>query len=956
LHNTHFMKRSSFIITSIAVICAVAIPLTSVIAQGKTKKTSFALPYEKFKLENGLEVVLHEDHSDPIVAVATLMHVGSNREKPGKTGFAHFFEHMSFNDSENTPQGANRKLIPEWGGERNGGTWTDGTIYYEVVPKDAFDKILWIDSDRLGFMINTVTKEALEAEKQVVKNEKRERVDNAPYGFTDEIIRTNLYPKEHPYNWTVIGSLPDLQAATLDDVKEFYNIYYGANNATLVIAGDIDIKQTREKVQRWFGEIRKGTEVKPIKPVAAKLTETKAFYFEDNFARLPELRMIFPTVEDYHPDIYALDILGQLLSGSRKSPLYKIIVEEKKQAPAVSSGQNSNELAGEFIFRVRANAGISLDEIKTSIEEGLVRFEKDWFSDSELQRVKAEQETALYQGVETVLNKAFRLAQDNEFIGDPGYIMKSAALTQAVTRDDIERVYNQYIKGKNYLITSVVPKGQATLMVKGSMQATVWQEQIVSGIQNENTSRGEEANIEKTKTKYDRSEPAFGETPLFKMPSIWKDKLTNGLVLSGIENNEIPLATFDITIPGGHAFDQLDKAGTANLMAQLMMQGTAKRTPAELEEAIGLLGSSIFIQCMNEDIRITANCLARNFEPTFALVKEMLLEPRWDETEYNRLKKALETNLKGTEANAPAIAGRNFNKLLYGSKHIFGLPVTGTLQTAAVISLDDLKNYYQSYLSPSKASFHIAGAIPKDRVVKTVNTLNAWDAKDATGPSYGMPEPARAGNVYFIDFPDAKQSVLYIGRLALSATDPNSNNLDFANEILGGGSSGKLFQTLRIEKGYTYGAYSFINKLKEIAPFAVNTSVRSNATLPSLQIIKSILADYGNNFSDQEVAVTKNKVLKSNTLAYESLGAKLGMLRDITKYNLSYKFVEEDQQELMNMNLTDFKNVIGKYMKEEDMIYLIVGDKATQLNEVRQLKGKVLLLDSQGTLLGEGSN
>lgn len=436
------------------------VSITTIYGQNKDgkEKNTFSLPYEKFTLSNGLEVVLHEDHSDPIVAVATVMHVGSNREKPGKTGFAHFFEHMSFNDSENTPQGANRKLIPEWGGERNGGTWSDGTIYYEVVPKDAFDKILWIDSDRLGFMINTVTKEALEAEKQVVKNEKRERVDNAPYGYTDEIIRTNLYPRDHPYNWTVIGSLPDLQAATLEDVKEFYDLYYGANNATLVIAGDIDLAATKKKVERWFSEIRRGPEVKALPPMPVKLDETKSLSFEDNFAKLPELRMIFPTVENYHQDMYALNILGKLLSGSRKSPLYKIIVEEKKLAPAVSSEQSSDEIAGEFVLRVRANAGTSLNEVKNSIEEGWDRFEKESFTDSELQRIKAEQETELYEGISTVLNKAFTLAQDNEFKGDPTYIIKAAAMMQAVTREDVMRVYRQYIKNKKYVMTSVVPK------------------------------------------------------------------------------------------------------------------------------------------------------------------------------------------------------------------------------------------------------------------------------------------------------------------------------------------------------------------------------------------------------------------------------------------------------------------------------------------------------------------
>lgn len=930
----------------------------AIMAQSPQKgKASFALPYEKFTLANGLEVVLHEDHSDPIIAVATLMHVGSNREKPGKTGFAHFFEHMSFNDSENAPQGANRKLIPEWGGRRNGGTWSDGTIYYEVVPKDAFDKILWIDSDRLGYMINTVTKEALEAEKQVVKNEKRENVDNVPYGYTDEIIRTNLYPADHPYHWTVIGSLPDLQAATLDDVKEFYEMYYGANNATLVIAGDINIKETKDKVQRWFGEIRKGPEVKPMKPMPVKLDQVKSFYFEDNFARLPELRMVFPTVENYHRDVYALDILSELLSGSRKSPLYRIIVEQKKQAPGVNSSQDGEELAGEFVFRVRANAGTSLEDVKTSIEEGLALFEKEGFTDNDLQRVKAEQETSLYNGIGTVLSKAFTLANANEFIGDPAYIIKSAAMTQAVTREDIMRVYNQYIKGKPYLMTSVVPKGQTNLAVKGATPATVWQEQIVAGVQNENVTRGGEADTPKTKTKYDRSEPAFGELPLFKMQPIWDAKLNNGLSIIGTENSEIPLVTFDITIPGGHALDPADKAGVANLMAQLMMQGTAKRTPAELEEAIGLLGSSITIQCANEEIRITGGCLARNFEATFALAQEMLLEPRWDVAEYERLKKALETSLKGNEANATAIANRVFIKLIYGPDHIFSRPVMGTLQTTANITLDDLKGYYASNFTPTGAAFHIAGAVDKSRVIKTVTSLEKqWQAKPVKSAASVAPQPAPAGNVYFVDFPDAKQSVILAGRIALSATDPNSDKLNFANEILGGGSSGKLFQTLRVEKGYTYGAYSFINAAKAPAPFMVSTSVRSNATLPSLQIIQSILADYGKNFSAQDVEVTKNKVLKASTLSYESLGSKLAALREISKYNRSKKFIEESQQELVKMTLADFKSVIGQYMGEPDMIYLIVGDKASQLKEVTQLKGKVILLDNQGNPVGEGSN
>ncbi len=292
----------------------------------------FSIEYEKFTLDNGLEVILHQDASDPIVAVATMMHVGSNREKSGKTGFAHFFEHMSFNDSENVPVGANRKMIPEWGGSRNGGTWTDGTVYYEVVPKDAFEKILWIDSDRFGYMINTVTNAALEREKQVVKNEKRQNYDNRPYGYTNEVIRKNLYPEGHPYSWTVIGALPDLQAATIEDVKEFYKKYYGASNASLVIAGDIDVEETKTLVKKWFGEIAIGPEVEKLKPMPVTLTESKSLFFEDNFAKLPELRMVLPTVEEYHMDGYWEQSGGLFGKSLRDQKLFRLWSRKRRAA------------------------------------------------------------------------------------------------------------------------------------------------------------------------------------------------------------------------------------------------------------------------------------------------------------------------------------------------------------------------------------------------------------------------------------------------------------------------------------------------------------------------------------------------------------------------------------------------------------------------------------------------
>lgn len=915
-------------------------------------QSEFSLDYEKFTLENGLEVILHVDKSDPIVAFTTVVHAGSNREKPGRTGFAHFFEHMAFNDSENVPRGWNRKAIPDWGGARNGGTWSDGTIYYEVVPKDAFDKILWIDSDRLGYMINTVTQAALEREKQVVKNEKRQRVDNAAYGYTQEVIRKALYPHGHPYSWTVIGSLPDLQAATLEDLKEFYSGLYGPNNATLAIVGDIDIAQTKAKVQQWFGEIHKGPDVKPLPAMPVTLTETQAFYFEDNFAKLPELRLTFPTVEAYHADEQALNVLAQILAGSKNSVLYKHIVEQGKLAPRVSSYNNSMELAGEFVFRVRANAGTDLDAVQTALNAALAQFETDGVDAKDLQRIKAEQETSLYAGVSTVLGKSNQLASDNEFAGDPAYAIKSAKLLNAVSAQDVMAAYEKYVQGRPAIITSFVPKGQSELAVSDSVVASVWIEEVTSGAASEEVSQGAEADYVKTASTFDRSEPDFGELPLVQMPTIWEARLANDIALIGIENSETPLVSFDVTIAGGGWFDPLDKKGVASLLARLMNEGTATKTAAELEQAIGLLGSTIRVSVSAEELTISVGALSKNFEATMELVEEILSQPRWQDADFDRVKSATLTSIKGREASPRAIAGLAFSRLIYGDQHPLGFAQNGNFATVTDIEIADLQAYYKALLG-SKARMHIAGDISQDRAVKAFEHLaEKFTPSEQASPTYPIAGQVNAGKVFFIDVPGSKQSVIYVGKLTVASTHADANKLDFTNEKLGGGISGDLAQTLRIEKGYTYGAYSRISYGLVAQPFSASTSVRANATQPSLGIIRDMIANYGKTFSDADVKTTRQKLVKENTRAFESLRAKLGTLRVISKYAKSTKYVEEDQQELVAMQVGDFKRIADQYLDEAEMLYLIVGDKETQFAPVNAFAGgKVIELDIYGNRL-----
>ena len=403
---------------------------------------------------------------------------------------------MSFNDSENVPRGANRKYIPELGGTRNGGTSFDYTQYYEVVPSDAMEKIFWIDSDRMGYMINTVTEEALEREKQVVKNEKRQNYDNKPYGHTFPVILKNLFPEGHPYSWPVIGSLEDLQNATLEDVKAFYDRWYGANNATLAISGDFDPEEVKPMIEQWFGEIRRGPEVEPMEPQPVVLEESRNIWYPDNFARLPSLNRYYPTVEQNHPDSYALEILAELLAGTKSTPLYKIVVEEKALAASVSASTMHLELAGTFSIGTRAFAGKSLDDAVAAIDAGLTRFAEDGVSESDLARIKIDLESSLYTSNSSTLGKALNLAMYNEFAGDPGFATENLRRLQAVTAEDVMRVFNKYVYGKHFVQTSFVPKSAPELAVSGSTQADVVEEEIVQGAEDE-VSQGALAEFEK---------------------------------------------------------------------------------------------------------------------------------------------------------------------------------------------------------------------------------------------------------------------------------------------------------------------------------------------------------------------------------------------------------------------------------------------------------------------------
>ena len=901
---------------------------------------AFSVPFEKFELANGLDVIFHIDRSDPVVAVALTAHVGSAREKEGRTGFAHLFEHLLFLESENLGKGGLDAMSARIGGSgANGSTNRDRTNYFQTVPKDALEKMIWAEADKLGWFINTVTEPVLAKEKQVVKNEKRQGVDNRPYGHEDYVIDKALYPTDHPYNWQVIGSLEDLDAATLDDVKEFFRRWYVPNNVTLTVSGDFDPAQARAWVEKYFGEIPAGPAVERMQPRPAALAETVRLYHEDNFARLPRLTLVWPTVEQYHPDSYALDVLMQYLTDGKRAPLNEVIVDERQLAPRVVGYGYNSELAGDARLSVTAFAGTALDSVLAAVEEGLARFERDGIPAAALDRIKAGQETAFYGGLSSVLGKGFNLAQYNIFAGDPGFVRQDIDRILNVTAADVRRVYDTYLAGKPYVATSFVPKGARTQVLAGSEKAAVVEERIEQGAEAE-FDASVAASYEPTPSTFDRSaEPDYGPAPEVTPPTVWQEELDNGLTVYGIENREVPLVNFNLTVAGGRLQEDLDRPGVANLLAELMTKGTATKTTAELEDAIRQLGANLYVYAQRDGFVISGNTLARNYPATVDLLTEILLEPRWDAAELETLRRETLSNIEARSANPNAIAAAEWAKLVYGENDIRSRSSLGTKSSVEAITMDDLKAYYRTYLAPNLANLHVVGALDRAAVLAPLAPLTtAWAARDVAVRQWPVPTPPEDARVYFYDVPGAKQSVLTVGNPALAATDADYYPATVMNYILGGGGfASRLTQELREGKGYTYGIRSGFSGGQDSGEFQISSGVRSNVTLEATQAIKDILEEYPATFSEADLETTRSFLTKSNARAFETANAKLGLLTDMSEYGWSADYVKQREDVVRGMTQQRIRQLADQYIDPDRMIWLVVGDAATQLPRLRQL-------------------
>ncbi|MGD8726446.1 MAG: pitrilysin family protein [Gemmatimonadales bacterium] len=906
----------------------------------------FEIAYEKYQLDNGLEVVLHEDRSDPIAAVAVLYHVGSNREEVGRTGFAHLFEHMMFQSSQHVAEDQFFKKIQDAGGTLNGGTSSDQTIYFEVVPKNALEMVLWLESDRLGYLLPTVTQEAFENQQSVVQNEKRQNYDNRPYGHTSYVIGKLLYPEGHPYNWQVIGSFQDLANATVEDVRDFFRRWYGPNNATLVVAGDFDVEQTKAWIEKYFGEIPAADPITDPDPQPVGLAETKRAFHEDDFARSPELNMVFPTVEQYHRDAYALSMLGRLFSDGKKAPLYKVIVEEEKLAPSVSAYQSSREITGSFGIRIRAFPGTGLSDVEAAIQQAFVRFEEERFTGDDLDRIKAQTETGFYNGISSILGKSFQLARYNEFGGSPDFLAEDIRNSLAVTEADVWRVYETYLKDKPFVLTSFVPRGAVDLAADGSDRFPIPDDTAVP------IGGGEAGEpVADIPSSFDRSvEPEKGPGPAVTLPEVWTHTYANGLRLYGIEHHELPLVQFSLTIRGGQQLDDIGKVGVASLMTDIMMEGTASKTPQELEEAIDRLGARISMFTGSESIVIQGNGLTSKADEIYALFEEILLEPRWDEEEFARIKDETIENINRRRVNPAAVASQVFDKLVYGDDHILGHATIGTPASVEATTIDDLRGFYEANYSPSVSFIAIAGDITQAEAVRLFQPLEEkWPAKEVSIPAYADPTPQPRSTVYFVDIPRARQSQIYVGHVSIPRTDPDYYAATVMNHRLGGSFNSVLNLILREEKGFTYGARSGFGGGHLPGVFRASSSVMSSATFEAAEIFRDEIAGYRQGIGEEDLTFTKNALSLSNARRFETLFALQGMLNQIGMYDLPFDYVAQEEAVIRGMTLEQHRELAQRLIDIDHMIYLVVGDAETQLRPLQRLGfGTPVQLDVDG--------
>ena len=880
------------------------------------------IPLETFTLDNGLTVVVHEDRKTPVVAVNVWYHVGSKDEVPGKTGFAHLFEHLMFQGSENFKGEFFEPLEKAGATDFNGTTNSDRTNYFETVPTAALDMALWMESDRMGHFAGAISQELLDEQRGVVQNEKRQG-QNRPYGKVWEIIPQNTYPAGHPYSWSVIGSMEDLEAATLDDVKKWFAEYYAPSNAVLVLAGDISVEQARAKAEHYFGDIPSAASTLKRGPWVAKMSERREV---TAFDRVPQERvyMIWNVPEYGTRTLEELRVAAQVLGTGKNSRLHKRLVYEDELATSASVWVLSREIGSQIIVVADARPGVPLAKVESAAQEELTRFIADGPELEELQRVKMKYFADKVAGLEKVGGfggKTDLLAQHAVYLGDPGSFERLFGYVREASPAHVQQAARDWLDDGVFVLR-VLPEPTRAVAATGADRSKV---------------------------------PDPGQPSNLNLPPIQRAKLANGVEVILAERHETPIVRVRAVFDVGYANDKDGKLGTAQLAMDVLDEGTASMGSLELAATLERLGAQVFTGAGLDYSWASLTTLKPTLGGSLDVLADVIQNPAFDDAEIERIRKRTLASIAQEKAQPFSTALRLLGPLLYGDAHPYGQPLTGSGTEAAVTDLtrDDLVAFQRSALHPQRAKLLVVGDTTMDEILPMLESrFGGWTSDVAAAEPAGASAPrADAVRVFLIDKPDAEQSLIIAGHVIGPRDNDMYLALDVMNAILGGTFMSRINMNLREDKHWSYGARSFVYETKLDQTFATYAQVQTDKTSESMvEIQKELTAIIGGApTTPDELSRTKDNQTRRLPGQNETTDRVLSSVFAIVEWGLPDDYWNTYVDRVNALTLDDISKAATTYVMPDRLTWIVIGDLDKIEAKVRALGfGEVTILDTDG--------
>ncbi|MEX2125020.1 MAG: pitrilysin family protein [Woeseia sp.] len=907
-----------------AVLQSLGCAAVSVVFATSVYAAEVDIEFTEYTLDNGLRLIVHEDPKAPIVAVNIWYHVGSRNEQAGKTGFAHLFEHLMFNGSENFNEEMSKPLERAGATGMNGTTSFDRTNYFETVPKTALDMALWLESDRMGHLLGVVDEEKLTQERGVVQNEKRQS-ENEPYGQAFNHILKNVFPPQHPYSWSTIGSMEDLEAASLDDVHEWFKTYYGPNNAVIVIAGDIRAEEAREKVEYYFGDIPPGPPIAQYDSWTVKLDGDKREVLQD---RVPQARLykVWGAPHYVAEDTELLQLANGVLAGGKNSRLFERLVYTDQTATDVSASLLPAEIAGLYLLQATAQPGASLDGVEQAVNEELRRFLEDGPTADELERVRTEIVAGFIRGVERIGGfggKSDVLAENAVYTGDPGFFRTSLERLEQATPASVQAAANRWLTAGAYHL-EIHPYPELQASTEGADRSAL---------------------------------PQPASFPEVNFDEFERSRLANGMELVVATRRAVPVVNLSLRLDAGYAADQFGAPGTATLTMAMLDEGTRSRSALEISDELARLGAELGAGAGLDTSVVYLSALKENLDESLAIYADVVLNPSFPEHELERLRKSMLAKIAQEKTQPVGIALRVLPALMYGEGHAYSLPLTGsgTEESVARITRDSLVDHHRTWFRPGNAVVIVVGDTTMEEIrPKLEKAFARWRPGSVPGKNIAdVAEPERE-QVFIVDRPGSEQSIILVGNVAPPVGDENEIAIEAMNEILGGDAQSRIYSNLRKDKHWSYGAYSFLLPAKGPRPFIAYAPVQTDKTKESMAELKRELTELLGENPPAENEL--QRVIASSTLSlpgrWETASAVLGDIAEIVTYDLPDDYWDTYPDRVRSLSVEELAEAAGAVVKPDRLLWVVVGDREKIEPRIRELEiGGITLLDADGNVI-----